>query len=84
MGAIPGIIDLPARVLTQCGLVSGLLMVAIIYLAIELAKARALSETDRASYVKLLNEQTAAQRELAIANAKLEGMLFAIENKKSP
>lgn len=74
-----GLSDLPAKLLSQCGLVSGILVAAVIWLALQLAKARQVSETDRATFVKMMNEQNVAYEKMAVSHSKLEGMLLALQ-----
>lgn len=79
MTDITGLGDLPAKLLSQCGLVSGVLVVAIVWLALQLAKARASWEADRVGMLKMYNEQTIALEKVATSNAKLEGILMAVQ-----
>jgi hypothetical protein len=89
-----GLGDLPAKVLSQCGLVSALLVVAVAWLAMQLAKTRAAWETDRAAIeklreadrqgmLKLLEASNEAYENLAVSHAKLEGMLLAVQARRS-
>jgi hypothetical protein len=85
-----GISDLPAKIFSQCGLVSGLLVVAVSWLALQLAKTRAaweadraammqLREADKAAMLKLIESGNDAYDNLAVSHAKLEGMLLAVQ-----
>lgn len=75
---IPGLSDLPARLLSQCGLVTAVLVIGIVWLAVQLAKTRAGWETDRAGMMKLYAEQNAAYDKIAASHNKLEGMLYGL------
>lgn len=78
---IPGLTDLPAKLLSQCGIVTAVLLAGIVWLAVKLASAQKQSETDRASFMKLYNDQTSAYEKLAIASAKTETLLFALQSR---
>ena len=90
MDPIPGLGDLPAKILSQCGLVSALLVAAVSWLAWQLAKTRAaweadrsemtkLRDADRVAMLKLLESGNDAYENLAVSHAKLEGMLLAVQ-----
>ena len=90
MDAVPGLSDLPAKIFTQCGLVSALLTFAVAWLGWQLAKTRAAWETDRAemsklresdkaAMIKLIESGNDAYENLAVSHAKLEGMLLAVQ-----
>jgi hypothetical protein len=83
MEAVPGLTDLPAKLLSQCGIVTAVLVIGIVWLALQLAKTRASWETDRAGMMKMFQEQNAAFDKIAISHAKLEGMLFALQTRSS-
>lgn len=74
--------ELPIKILSECGLVSGLLATGIIWLAIQLAKNRAACEADRASMMQILRAQDSSYSNLATAHAKLEGMVLGIDKKR--
>ncbi len=87
---IPGLADLPAKLVSQCGLISGMLVIAVAWLAWQLAKTRAawesdraemtrLRETDRQSVQKIIEAGHAAYDKLAVSHAKIEGMLLAAQ-----
>lgn len=78
MGAVPGLESLPEKLLSQCGIVTAVLVVAIIWLTIQLAKANAGREADRTNMIKLFNEQVASYEKLAVSGAKVEGLLIAL------
>jgi hypothetical protein len=75
---IPGLSDLPAKLLSQCGLVSAVLIVAVVWLALQLAKARDGWEKDRAGMLKMMAEQNSAYDKIAISHAKIEAVLFSM------
>jgi hypothetical protein len=61
--------------LSQQGIVAGLLLVAIVYLACQLATERAARERDRETAKQEAAERTKAVEALAVALAKIEGFL---------
>lgn len=71
--------DLPERIINQCGVVSGLLISAVIYLALQIAKTRAGWESDRSSMMKIIEGQNDAYEALAVSHAKLEGLIIAFQ-----
>ena len=71
--------DLPGKILSQCGLVSGLLVAAVVYLASQLAKTRAAWESDRSGMAKLIESQNVAYEKLAVSSAKLEGIVLSLQ-----
>ena len=71
--------DIPDRILTQCGLASGLLVSAVIYLALQLAKTRAGWESDRSGMMRIIEGQNDAYETLAQSHAKMEGILLALQ-----
>jgi hypothetical protein len=90
MEVIPGFDDIAGKIVSQCGLVSGLLVIAVAWLALQLAKTRAaweadraamekLRESDRAALMKIIEDSSAAYENLAVSHAKLEGMLLAVQ-----
>lgn len=76
---IPGLSELPEKVLTQCGLVTLVLLVAILWLASQLAKAHSGWEADRASMLKNSQEQNAAYERMASAHAELRGIVLSMQ-----
>lgn len=78
-----GVADLLPKIISQCGILNGAEAVAIIWLALQLAAARKLSESDRATYMKLYNEQNAAYEKLAVSHAKVESALFSIQMRNA-
>lgn len=62
------ITGLPEKILSQCGLVSMLLMIAVIWLAIQLAKTRAAWE----EVMRIVAAQSQAQDNLERSYAKLK------------
>ena len=83
MDAIPGLSELPEKILTQCGLVTAISWIVILWLASQLAKAHAGRESDRASMLKVFNEQTAAYEKVSAAHAELKGMVVAIQMQRA-
>ena len=61
--------------LSQQGIVAGLLLAAIVYLACQLATERAARERDRETAKQEAAERTKAVEALAVALAKIEGFL---------
>lgn len=74
MDALSG---LPGEIFSKCGLVSGLLLAAVLWLAVQLAKRSAKAEADRDEMLKLIGAKTQAYENLALAKTMLEGMLIA-------
>lgn len=72
MDSIPGLSDLPEKILTQCGLVTAVSWVIIVWLAAQLAKTNSRRESDR-------SESSEALKKMIEANSKLEGMIFAMQ-----
>lgn len=66
-----GIGGVPEQILSQCGLASGLLVAAVIYLAAANAKTRTAWEADRAV-------MASSYEKLAVSHAKLEGIILAL------
>lgn len=66
--------DLPKQIFTECGIVSGLLAVAVIYLAASNAKTKSAWEDDR----KIM---AASYEKLATSNARLEGMILTLQTR---
>lgn len=83
MSNIPVLSELPERLLSQCGLVTLVLLAGIVWLSAQLAKTRAGWETDRAGMMKLYAEQNDAYEKIAISHAKLEGMIYGIRGQAS-
>lgn len=94
MEPIPGLGDLPAKILSQCGLVSALLVAAVSWLAWQLAKTRAaweadraemtkLRESDRVAMLKIIESGNDAYEMLAVSHAKIEGMLLAVQARSN-
>ncbi len=94
MDSVPGLSDLPAKILSQCGLVSAILVVAVSWLAWQLAKTRAaweadraemgkLREADRAAMLKIVDSGNDAYELLAVSHAKLEGILLAVQSRRN-
>lgn len=73
--------ELPEKILNQCGLVAGLLVSAVVYLALQIAKTRAGWETDRTNMMKIIEGQNDAYEALAVSHAKLEGIILAIQTR---
>ena len=76
-----GFPDLAAKVFSQCGLVSTILLAWVIWLMAQLSKARATGEADRAAALKLLNDQIGANKEIAVLLGKSEVMLTALQSR---
>lgn len=73
--------DIPDRVLSQCGLVSGLLASAVVWLAVQNAKTRAAWETDRSALTNIIEDLNTSYNNLAVSHAKQEGILLALQRK---
>jgi hypothetical protein len=71
-------------VLTQQGLVAGLLFGALIYLAYQLATERAARERDREAAKQEAAERSKSFEALAIALAKIEGVLSQLQGVRRP
>jgi hypothetical protein len=83
MDTIPGLSDLSKALLSQCGLASAFLCIAIIWLALQLAKLRAACEEDRQVMMKAIDKQNDAYETLAVSHSKLEGILLALQSRGS-
>lgn len=73
--------EIPEKILSQCGLVSALLVIAVIWLTIQLAKTRASWEQDRSEMMDIARLQNESFDNLVVSNAKLEGMLLAFQRR---
>ena len=78
----PTVLEMPSFIeqlesvlLSQQGIVAGLLFAAILYLACQLATERAARERDRETAKQEAAERTRAVEALALALAKIEGFL---------
>jgi hypothetical protein len=78
---VPGLSDLPAKFLTECGLAAAFLLVAVVWLAFHLAKTRAGWEADRAGLLKMIIDTNDSYDKIAIAHARIEAVLFTIQAK---
>lgn len=65
-------VQLSEKILSQCGIASGLLVVAVVYLAVSNAKTRSAWEVDRAGMIK-------SYEQLAVSHAKLEGIVLSFQ-----
>src|ERR1044072_3150447 len=94
MDAVPGLSDLPAKIFTQCVLLSSLLTFAFAWLGWQLAKTRAAWEADRSEMSKvreadkqamfrIIEAGDDAYKNLAVSHAKLEGMLLAAQARSN-
>lgn len=90
---MPGLGDLPAKIFSQCGLISSLLVVAVTWLALRLAQVTKAWEGDRAeavkridaanaTIIKLMEAGSEADRANAVALNRLEVMLTAARARK--
>lgn len=70
--------ELPDKILSQCGLVSALLVAAVIWLATQLAKTRAAWEADRIGMKTVIGDLNTSYNNLAVSQAKQEGILLSI------
>lgn len=66
--------ELPEKILSQCGLVSALLMAAVVWLAVQLARTRAAWE----DVMKIVAVQNTTHENVARSRAKLKGIVSAI------
>ena len=83
MESIPGLSELISKLFSQCGLLTICFFAAMVWLSIQLAKSRSVSEADRSSYMKLYNEQNAVYEKLAIAQAEIRTLLFALQSRSA-
>ena len=69
----------PAEVLqklfSECGILSVVFSIAILWLAGQLAKERAAREADRAAALATIDRYSKAYENVIVSNAKLEGAL---------
>lgn len=63
-----------SKIITECGLISLLLTIAIVWLAAQLAKERAGREADRAAALDALKGQMEIVQNLAIGERKLRNL----------
>lgn len=75
MARAQGVSDIPDKLMSQCGIASALLVAAVIYLAASNAKTRSAWEEDR----KMM---ASSYEKLAVSNAKLEGMVLAVQTTR--
>lgn len=74
--------DLPEKILSQCGLTSGGLVVGLVYFASQLATTRKKWEARETEWTKIFTTQSAIHEKDAVLNAKLEGVLLAVQHKR--
>lgn len=74
--------DLPEKILSQCGLVTGLLVAALVWTTRQLAKERADREAERAQLMQVIRAQNTSYDNLAVSHAKLEGILLAANKRR--
>lgn len=63
------------RLFSECGILSMVFSIAIVWLAGQLAKERAARETDRASALATIERYSRAYENVIVSNAKFEGLL---------
>ena len=81
MEAIPGLAGYLPKLLTECGLAAVVLGAWAVWLMLQLNGARKLAESDRATYMKLYNEQTSVYEKLAISHAELKTLVFTLQSR---
>jgi hypothetical protein len=81
MPDIPGLAEIPAKLLSQCGIVTAVLVIAVVWLATRLAKTTAAWEADRSSMLKMYHDLSASIEKNSVFHAKLEGMLLAFRGR---
>lgn len=69
------------KLFSECGIAAWILGAVCVWLAVQLAAVRKVSETDRASFMKLFNEQNAAYDKLAAAHNTMQGMLLGLQSR---
>jgi hypothetical protein len=69
-----------AKLVSECGLISFLLTIAIVWLAMQLAKERAGRESDRAAALDALKGQMDIVQNLAIGERKLRNLRAKISD----
>lgn len=69
-------------ILSQCGAVSGVLILCILYLMKENARARTGWEKDRATALENAKEQGRARLELEISKARLETVVQVTSHQR--
>lgn len=74
--------DFPEKILSQCGLTSGGAVIGLIYFASQLATTRKKWEAREVEWLKIFTTQNAAHEKDAVLNAKLEGVLLAVQHKR--
>ena len=90
MDTVPGFGELFSKVLSECGLISGVFFFLACAFAWQLAKTRAaweadrantekLREGDRANAMKILADSNQAYDKLAVAHAELRGRFLTIQ-----
>jgi hypothetical protein len=76
---IPGLAEIPAKLLSQCGIVTAILVIGIVWLALQLAKTRADWEKDRAGMMKMYAELISAGEKTSVSLGTIQGMLIAVQ-----
>lgn len=71
------------KLFTECGIVAWVLGAYCVWQATQLANARKTSEADRASFMKLLNEQNVAYDKLAAAHNTMQGILLGLQSRRA-
>lgn len=78
---LPGLTDIAAKLTSECGFIDLILIVFIGFLALELRKAQAAAAVREAAFLKLYIEQNETNEKLAIASARIEGMLASYKER---
>ena len=83
MGLMDIISSLPAKLFTDCGIAAWILGVFCVWLALQLAAARKVAEADRATIVRISDENNSAYEKLAAAQNTLQGILLGLQSRHS-
>jgi len=67
--------EVMAKLLSECGIISVLFSVAVVWLALQLAKEREAREEDRKTALNTIERYSKAYENVIVSNSKLEGML---------
>lgn len=75
-------IDIPGKILSECGIVGALLCAAIGYLSVQNARSRAGWEKDRADMLQVNSSLTTALGNLSVAHGELRGIVLTLQAKR--
>jgi len=69
--------EIMQKLFSECGVISVMFSVAVVWLAAQLAKERAGREADRTIALQTIDKYTKAYENVVTSNSKIEGFLSA-------